>query len=163
SHSRPHKSYARSPIAAFDHFEKSVKQVLKASSFWNENNNTHPASVSLADARYLPLKDNSVDMVITSPPYLNAIDYIRGHKFSLVWMGFKINNLRDIRSTNIGTETSKINKCDVNTEHVLNQMCRSKKLSNREARILLQYIHDMKRILLEVNRVLRVDGKAVFV
>ncbi len=45
-------------------------------------------------------------MIITSPPYLNAIDYLRGHKLSLVWMGQSIARVRNIRSTNIGTEKS---------------------------------------------------------
>ena len=33
------------------------------------------------------MQQGSVDLTVTSPPYLNAIDYLRGHKMSLVWMG----------------------------------------------------------------------------
>lgn len=35
------------------------------------------ASADFGDARKLKLKDNSVDGVITSPPYLNQIDYTK--------------------------------------------------------------------------------------
>jgi DNA modification methylase len=44
------------------------------------------------------------DGIITSPPYLNAIDYMRGHKFSLVWLGYSISSLRNIRTSTIGSE-----------------------------------------------------------
>ncbi len=44
--------------------------------------------VGCGDAQHLPLHDCSVDLITTSPPYAsNAIDYMRAHKFSLVWLG----------------------------------------------------------------------------
>ena len=52
----------------------------------------------------IPIKDGIADLVVTSPPYLNAIDYLRGHKLSLVWMGHQIEELRELRSANIGSE-----------------------------------------------------------
>ena len=42
--------------------------------------------------------------MVTSPPYLNAIDYMRGHKMSLVWMGWTIGALRDVRGEAVGVE-----------------------------------------------------------
>src|SRR3712207_7608036 len=41
---------------------------------------------------------------ITSPPYLNAIDYLRGHRLSLVWLGYRIGDLRLTRAVSIGAE-----------------------------------------------------------
>ncbi len=87
SHSRPHRSYDKAPIKAFDRFERAVKYVVQAAPFPSIKSDSPKGSVGLADARNLPLEDQSVDIVITSPPYLNAIDYIRGHKFALIWMG----------------------------------------------------------------------------
>jgi DNA modification methylase len=43
-----------------------------------------------ADARTLPVKacgDNSVDLIVTSPPYGNANDYHLYHRFRLLWLG----------------------------------------------------------------------------
>jgi len=47
-------------------------------------------------------------VVLTSPPYLNAIDYMRCSKFSLVWMGHTIRELRNIRADSVGTEASSV-------------------------------------------------------
>jgi len=57
-----------------------------------------------ADVRNIPITDGFIDVVITSPPYLNAIDYLRGHKLSLAWLGYKISDIIPIRSNNIGAE-----------------------------------------------------------
>jgi len=120
--------------------------------------------VDFADARNLPIPDSSVDMVITSPPYLNAIDYIRGHKFSLIWMGHSIGKLRDVRATNVGTESvAKPEEGDVSTPEIMKLMCSVDSLSTRTAGMLRQFVWDMRKILSETKRVLRPSGKAVFV
>jgi hypothetical protein len=105
SHSRPHKKYDKAPVRAFEQFPRAVAQLLKSAPFSKEPaENQPPASVQKADARDLPLRGGTVDVVITSPPYLNAIDYLRGHKLSLVWMGYSVSELRSLRSGNIGSE-----------------------------------------------------------
>ena len=48
------------------------------------------AEVRAASAADTGLPTESVDLIVTSPPYANnAIDYMRAHKFSLVWFGGK--------------------------------------------------------------------------
>ena len=46
------------------------------------------AHVHLVDGRDLHfIEDNSVDFIITSPPYLNAYDYHKYHRHRLHWIG----------------------------------------------------------------------------
>lgn len=164
SHSRPHRSYEKAPINAFDRFERAVNRVIKASPFSNKQTTYSAGSMGFADARKLPIKDNSVDVVITSPPYLNAIDYIRGHKFSLIWMGYSLKELRGIRTTNLGTETvAQAEESDTNTDRVMQLMCPVGSLSTRNAGMLRRYVRDMRAVLSETKRVLRSGKKAVFV
>jgi len=164
SHSRPHRSYAKAPVNAFDIFEGAVERVVKSSPFSNGDADYSAGSVGLADARQLPVRDNSVDMVITSPPYLNAIDYIRGHKFSLIWMGYSLEKLRAIRTTNVGTETvAKKEGGDPFTERIMQMMCPMKNVPKHTAGMLRRYVRDMRAVLSETKRVLRSGKKAIFV
>jgi SAM-dependent methyltransferase len=164
SHSRPHRSYEKAPVNTFDRFERAVNQVIKSSPFSNKKTDYVAGSMGFADARKLPIGNNSVDMVITSPPYLNAIDYIRGHKFSLIWMGHSLKKLRGVRTTNVGTETvAEIEEGDAATERIMEMMCPVKNLSKRNAGMLRGYVRDMRAVLSETKRVLRPRGKAVFV
>jgi DNA modification methylase len=163
SHSRPHRSYDKAPKLALGAFERAIKQITKACPFHNTDKNPQ-VSVGFADARKLPIENNSVDMVITSPPYLNAIDYIRGHKFSLIWMGHSLKKLREIRTTNVGTEKiAKKGDKETATDRIMQMMCPVNKLSTRHAGMLRGYVHDMRAVLSETKRVLRPGGKAVFV
>jgi DNA modification methylase len=163
SHSRPHRVYEKAPIKPFDRFMRSVAFVLQASPFKGGTEAVR-ARVGLGDARRLPLQDLSVDLVITSPPYLNAIDYLRGHKLSLVWMGYSIKQLREIRSTSVGTESSHSAICEqARVDEALKRMGGIEELPDRFRRMLVQYILDMDRVLSELHRVLRPDGRAILV
>jgi site-specific DNA-methyltransferase (cytosine-N4-specific) len=54
------------------------------------------AEVYQADSRNLTfLSDNSVDLVVTSPPYLNAYDYHKYHRHRLHWIGGDVSFARD--------------------------------------------------------------------
>lgn len=46
-------------------------------------------SVSLGDARYLPLDDSVIDFVFTSPPYINVFNYHHNYRASVEMLGWK--------------------------------------------------------------------------
>jgi DNA methylase len=104
SHSRPHRVRTVNDYDVVKNFERHCKSILVAV---NTSEIHASAKVKLDDARQLKSIDNSsVDAIITSPPYLNALDYLRGHKLSLVWLGSTIPELRHLRSGNIGAESA---------------------------------------------------------
>ena len=115
------------------------------------------------DARSLPLDDGSIDLVLTSPPYLNAIDYLRCSKFSLIWMGYSIWELRGVRSVAVGTEVGKNADDDLEIQNVLSRLNLQPKLRARQEAVLVRYIDDMRRVVGEAARVLADSGQAVFV
>jgi len=164
SHSRPHRVYAIAPIRPFKRFLGAAESIVCASHF-PSGTMLPPATLSEGDARNLPVKDESVDLVLTSPPYLNAIDYLRGHKLTLVWMGHSVEAIRTLRAHNIGAESAK-HSTTRDMKHIdtaLEAMCDRKKLSGRSVRMLAQYLHDMDSVLAEIGRVLKSQGEAVIV
>lgn len=162
SHSRPHRVYEKAPLRALDQFSRAVAAVAKAAPF-NSRTRRPSAKVTRADARRLPVKDNTVDLVITSPPYLNAIDYLRGHKLSLVWMGHSIRELRELRGTNVGAETSGSALEQPQSFEALRQMGRVDRLPTRLQGMLANYVYNMELVLQEISRVLKKNGRAVLV
>jgi len=164
SHSRPHKVYEKSPINALESFECRVKKVIRSIPFRRGKNFSQKASIEIGDARRLPIPDKSIDIVITSPPYLNAIDYMRGHRMSLTWMGYSMSNLRDIRSRNIGSEISgKIHMRQDFVEMALRKMGATNSISSHVKGMLARYVVDMDRVLCEIARVLKRNGKGIIV
>jgi SAM-dependent methyltransferase len=165
AHSRPHKVLDKNVIRPVDHFLRAVRIVMAAAPFRADAETNAPrAVVKMADARKLPLAPETIDIVISSPPYLNAIDYLRGHKFSLVWMGHSVRALRDVRAENIGTEVSADIKIeDKKIAAAMERMGDLKNLPLRQRRCLGRYVADMDRTIAEIHRVLVPGGRAVLV
>jgi len=46
------------------------------------------AQVVTKDARDITLAPRSVDLAITSPPYVNGLDYVMNYKLDLAWLGY---------------------------------------------------------------------------
>ena len=161
SHSRPHKVFERAPVEPFHKFLSAVEHVANncVDSRCSLMPETH---VCEGDARDILLKDGSVDLVLTSPPYLNAIDYMRCSKFTLVWMGYSIKHIRNLRSTSIGAEVGKLVNDDY-IKKILAKINPQPKLHGRCEAILMRYIDDMRRVIRETARVLVDDGQAIFV
>jgi len=94
------------------------------------------ARFEIGDARKLPLEDNSIDGIITSPPYSFAIDYAENDRPQLEYLGYDVSELREDM---IG----------------LKGKTRKEKLVN--------YFDDMKKVLSEMRRVLKVGKYAVII
>ena len=163
SHSRPHRKFRRAPAKPFRKFLSAVDRVTTNCIDENSRPSSPAARVYEGDARHLELKDNSIDLVITSPPYLNAIDYLRCSKFSLVWMGYSVGELRRLRSTAVGTEVGLDARDDPEVQRIIADLKLQPQLQARQEAMLIRYINDMQRAVAEISRVLVTDGKAVYV
>jgi hypothetical protein len=162
AHSRPHRHFKTAPANPFDKFLHSIQFVLKNSLVKYRRSNGPKTIVREGDARRLPLSANSIDLVVTSPPYLNAIDYIRCSKFSLVWMGYEVSDLSAVRKRSVGTEVGRDLAQDVEVLEILKNL-RISKLPRRRSAIIAAYVDDMRMAIDEVARVLVPGGKAVYV
>lgn len=49
-----------------------------------------PCAVHLADARKLPVPENSVDLVVTSPPYINVFNYHQNYRPAIEILGWNV-------------------------------------------------------------------------
>jgi hypothetical protein len=165
SHSRPHRAFERAPEKPLKKFPLAVERVIINGIDKKTAGSGPEPTIKMGDARHLDLPDRSVDLVLTSPPYLNAIDYIRCSKFSLVWMGYNIDCLRQVRTDSVGTEAAHQPPLDDDKEirTVLRALKLCPRLEKRQERILTRYIHDMRQAISEVGRVLSSTGKAVYV
>ncbi len=164
SHSRPHREFATAPVKPFNKFISAVQTVVSNCPQRGREAVGPPTVVKRGDARALDVDSGSIDLVLSSPPYLNAIDYIRCSKFSLVWMGYTISELRDIRTGSVGSEATLKEAVRADWVRLLiKQLGLKPALSSRDEALLARYAWDMGKALAEVSRVLRSGGRAVYV
>jgi DNA modification methylase len=156
AHSRPHKTILNNDFDIVNALPYSLNSVLSA---LKPEEIRYNSQVSIGDSRHLSqFKNNLFDMIITSPPYLNAIDYMRGHKFSLIWFGYTLAELKNVRMKSIGTERKKGKKTDAYVE-VLKEI----KKYDLDSEMIQGYFIDLYEQLSESYRVLKYDGIASFV
>jgi len=164
AHSRPHRKFKHSPLKPLTRFLGAVETVIRNCPQPNAKRIGPKSSVKRGDARALSIQSSSIDLVLTSPPYLNAIDYMRCSKFSLVWMGYKVGELRSIRAGCVGTEAASRQAVSAAwIQSLLSGLSLKGTLSTREQGLLAQYAWDMDGVLSETSRVLRIGGRAVYV
>jgi hypothetical protein len=163
SHSRPHKVYERAPKRPFELFPRAIERILQVALFKTGQPRRPTAKVLRGDARNLSFPSESADIVITSPPYLNAIDYLRGHRLALVWMGHQISSLRRIRSHSIGSENMSSTEAGTMAVRALTRIGLPKDIPPRLRGILSKYAMDMYSALSEMARILKPGGRLILV
>jgi hypothetical protein len=162
SHSRPHRTSLKSDFDVFGGFSKSLTIVRKRVAAIPKKG---AVIIRRGDARDLSVVgDGSVDAVLTSPPYLNAIDYMRGHRMSLIWLGHHYKDLTATRSNSIGSER----RADVPFEGECRRAMKAAMgdLTSLPARyhgMVERYVIDMHKMVSEVARVLKSGCRATFV
>lgn len=128
----------------------------------SEPDRTQPYIMS-GNAQSLPLDDETIDLIVTSPPYAsNAIDYMRAHKFSLVWMGYPIDGLGQKRKEYIGGEAVTGFKFEELPGRTSELVAAITDRDEKKGRVLHRYYSEMTRALREMFRVLK-PGKAAIV
>jgi len=160
AHSRPHRDPEKRPPSALNLFWERIQRYREFLSA--EQISPNMALVIHGDARTIPIKDESVHLIVTSPPYANAIDYMRAHKFSLVWMGMRITELSRWRSRYIGSERLYGEGGDL-PANVWRTIQAVAERDPRRSRILQRYFIDMRQVLKEMYRVLCPNCAAVIV
>lgn len=162
SHSRPHRVRDDNDFEVFDQFLRSTRRLAK---LLGEKRLPGKVEMRNGDARRLiDVQEALVDGVITSPPYLNAIDYMRGHRMSLVWFGHGVGELRAIRAESIGSERAPSPSADMTlAELLVSPLGSLASLPNDVRRMIDRYVLDLLGMMTELHRVLRLGGKAILV
>lgn len=162
AHSRPHRVITESDYDVLDGFAGScvrLRKLLAAREL------PGAGRVRRGDARDRTMfRGASVDLVVTSPPYLNAIDYLRGHRLALIWLGYSLPELRSIRSTSIGAE-GRLKTADVKDfwQVLRGVMPEADTLDTSTRHMIERYAVDMRLFASNVNHVLVKRGGVVAV
>lgn len=120
------------------------------------------------DARAIGAADNSVDLIMTSPPYVGAQKYVRASSLCLGWLGLSPSGkLRPLERQSIGREHLDAHeaKCSVSTGYPRVDAMLASIASNNplRARIASTYISEMATAIAEAMRVLKPGGMMILV
>lgn len=118
------------------------------------------------DARKSEIKSNTIDIAITSPPYINAFDYVRTLKLENYWLDLVDDETsKEIRINNVGTESVgfKTDYESINIPCLRSVVNNISLVDKKRGQIVDKYFSDMKSNLIDVHRVLKHRSKYVIV
>ncbi|MEC1645122.1 DNA methyltransferase [Bacillus halotolerans] len=147
-------------------------QDLKLSYGDINSNQTSLPDIKIGDSRNLQFKDESVDYVITSPPYLTRIDYAMSTKPELLYLGYKRDtDFNLIRRATMGAPVITNKQIVFNESWGVTIKEFLEKVSNHPTKaarsyylpLYLQYFKDAYDSLSEIKRVLKFGGQASLV
>lgn len=154
-------------------FLEEVKTMVGAVSIEHVVVNSNSAcQIHVASSCAMPGTNNSIDYIITSPPYCTRIDYAVATMPELTILGYcPKSNFDTLRRTLMGTSTvpKDISRTDENWGNTCNSFLElvrrhdSKASEGYYLKNHLQYFQSVYSSLAEVQRVLKPSGTAVFV
>lgn len=122
-----------------------------------------PAECYCTDARALPLPDQSVDLIVTSPPYVTSYEYADLHQLSALWFEMTT-DLRAFRQRFIGRSNGVHEPAGAmhspRAERIVEQL---RLVNSRKAREVALYFAEMYACFTEWRRVMRTGGRACIV
>lgn len=119
-------------------------------------------NIKMGDARRQPVPDGTVDMIITSSPYVTSYEYADIHQLSTIWLDM-VDNLTEHRKEYIGTSYKKYENKKLRSSiatGIINTM------SNRNKKIAKEieaFFMDMEEVFDESYRILKAGGRCCFI
>ncbi len=162
------------PLDVQETFLKVMNTYLKAiSEYLGENSEVKfgKASLIAEDARDINIPEyiNRVNLAVTSPPYINAFDYVRSLRLENAWLGYYGDkNIIEIKRKQVGTEfisssvySKTIEKTgNLKLDTILKNIYEQDK---KRAHVVMKFFEDMDKNFAEVNRLLKNDAHYVVV
>ncbi len=162
-------------INVFD--DQVTKNLLRLSLLENLSLNNVSAKIVSKDARQVTkslepgsdlLDSNSVDLIMTSPPYAGAQKYIRSSSLSLGWLGLcEESSLRDYEKLSIGREhynkSEYIDPVRFDLPDIDNFLEIIEKENPLRAHINGNYLKEMESAIFEMYRVLKIERYCIII
>lgn len=155
-------------IDVFEKFREVVDQNLIRFKDKMKLNSTFKGEIVSNDARSLRIENNSIDFILTSPPYAGAQKYIRASSLCLGWTKLGLaDELNDLDKKNIGrenyrkTEYKELLKTGIKDADILLKKIHT--INPLRAHIASNYLIEMKQAISESIRVLKENKYLVLV
>ncbi len=121
------------------------------------------ATVLQGDARQLPNTIGRVNLIVTNPPYMAAVDYVRTNKLEGWWTGV-LTDYETLSIETIGSEKVRISGTSfqpLGIEAIDNLIATISQKKLRKGLVVNKFFKDMEQVFMEMARVLEPGGKLV--
>jgi len=146
------------------HFRKKVWDSVRKAGLYYQNSHNTLIEVIQGDAQKLPLSNDSIDLIVTSPPYgeeRNTVAYSRWSKLMLFWLRYEQTRIKALEKGSLGGVNRKTLVTPSETANkVLEEVAKTNEKRAAEA---APFFSDYCKSLEELYRVLKSGGSCCIV
>jgi len=164
---KPTRDLNKKPSDPIPTFYKQIKMMMRGNEQFyqllkEKNYLDVPSQVYCTDARTIPVENNSVSLIVTSPPYVTSYEYADLHQLTALWLEYT-KDLSDFRKRFIGTSYHNKKELILNSdiaEKIRNELLEKDKKTAEE---VSTYFSEMNQVFVEMKRILKKGGKICIV
>jgi DNA modification methylase len=158
-------------IAFLDNFQEITEHKKSSRIIWDDAREMRYGTLQNAGkldrTKSKKIPKNSIDLIITSPPYLTAQKYIRASMLEILWLEDVLDEKRiEIEKHSIGTELVSLNNVcfkEIGITNIDELVRETSLISKQRAVEVFQYFKDMKIVIEEMHWILKKGCYAVLI
>ena len=119
-------------------------------------------NIKIADARCQPVQDDSVDLIVSSSPYVTSYEYADLHQLSTIWLDLT-DDLTIYKKEFIGTSYKKYENKKLRSKLAMDIVNKMSGRSQKMAKEIEAFFIDMEEVFDESFRILKDGGRCCYV
>lgn len=157
-------------VKSLSGIEEVAKGKIRARIVWDDSRS--PKIGKLTDKGIIEkrgaskFEENSIGLIITSPPYITAQKYVRTTKLELLWLGLADSkSLRELDKETIGSERVKVDEEIIPTNiKAIDNLCNEiEEISKERAIMVNRYFNDMALVMQNSYKILKKGREMILI
>ncbi|MGC9123581.1 MAG: DNA methyltransferase [Thermoplasmata archaeon] len=167
--SKPTRDLGKKPSKPYDAFRRHLIKMKRGNDAFYKvvpekirKNIDEYLNIKVGDARSQPVEDESVDLIITSSPYVTSYEYADLHQLSTIWFDLA-DDLKEYRKEFIGTSYKNYKNKKLKSLIAIDIVDRMSRKDEKMSKEIEAFFIDMQETFNESFRILKHGGRACYV
>jgi len=166
---KPTRDLTKVPVEPYEAFKCHLKKMQRGNEEFYyvvpqkvRENLKEYLNIKNQDAKKQFVNDNSVDLIVSSSPYVTSYEYADLHQLSTIWLDFA-DNLGAYKKEFIGSSYKNSNSKKLKSTIAREIVSKMQQKSKKMAREIETFFSDMQEVFDESYRILKKGGRCAYV
>ena len=166
---KPSRDFNKRTTLPYDAIRRHLLKMLKGNSQFYDVVPSHVKDdldsylkIQMGCAKEQPVEDDSVDLIVSSSPYVTSYEYADLHQLSTLWLDLA-GDLKEYRKQFIGTSYKHYEDKSLKSHIALKIVDEMEKMNRNKAKEIKAFYIDMQEVFNESYRILKPGGRCCYV
>ncbi len=169
SSTKPTRDMKKRPTPPYDAIKRHLSKMLKGNAYFYEvvpspvkENQKSYLNIQIGSAKTQPVPDDSVDLIVSSSPYVTSYEYADLHQLSTLWLDLA-DDLKEYKKQFIGTSYKQYEAKSLSSQIASDIVDGMVSKSKKKAKEIEAFFIDMQEVFNESFRILKPGGRCCYV